>query len=57
VDETGKGLNPHAEGIKAGAISDEDAKFLSDIAHQVVTKGKRLALERQAQHNERTDDL
>jgi len=35
------GLNSHAEGIKAGAISDEDAKFLSDIAHQVVTEGKR----------------
>ena len=40
------GLNPHAEGIKAGAISDEDAKFLSDIAHQVVTQGKRPALEK-----------
>jgi hypothetical protein len=40
------GLNPHAEGIRAGAISDEDAKFLSDIAHQVVTKGKRAVLEK-----------
>jgi len=40
------GLNPHAEGIKAGAISDEDAKFLSDVAHQVVTEGKRPALEK-----------
>lgn len=39
-------LNPHAEGIRAGAISDEDAKFLSDIAHQVVTEGKRPALEK-----------
>ena len=39
------GLNPHAEGIKAGTISDEDAEFLSGIAHQVVTEGKRPSLE------------
>ncbi len=35
------GLNPYAEGIEAGDISDEDAKFLSGIAHQVVAEGKR----------------
>ena len=40
------GLNPHAEGNKAGAIPDEDAKFLSGIAHQVVTERKRPALEK-----------
>ncbi len=37
------GLNPHAEGVRAGAIADQDARFLSDIAHQVVTDGKRPA--------------
>ncbi len=40
------GMNPYAEGIQAGDISDKDAKFLSGIAHQVVSKGKRPSQER-----------
>ena len=35
------GLNPHTESIQAGSISDADVEFLSEIAHQVVTEGKR----------------
>ena len=40
------GSNPYAEGIEIERVSDEDAKFLSDIAHQVVAEGKRPALDR-----------
>ncbi len=35
------GQNSYAEGIRIDRISDEDAKFLSGIAHQVVAEGKR----------------
>lgn len=35
------GQNSYAEGIRVDRISDEDAKFLSEIAHQVVAEGKR----------------
>lgn len=40
------GLNPHTEGIQVGDISDEDAEFLSGIAHKVVAEGKRPAQSR-----------
>ena len=33
------GSNPYAEGIRVEKIAEEDAKFLSGIAHQVVTEG------------------
>ncbi|MHB8902187.1 MAG: DUF4886 domain-containing protein [Thermoguttaceae bacterium] len=38
------GSNPFAEGIPAGKIADEDARFLSRVAHQVVAEGKRPAM-------------
>ena len=38
------GSNPYAEGLRVGKIADEDAKFLSEIAHQVVAEGKRPAV-------------
>ncbi|MCZ7586701.1 MAG: DUF4886 domain-containing protein [Deltaproteobacteria bacterium] len=40
------GLNPYAEGIRVERISDEDAAFLSGIAHEVMAKGRRPAQER-----------
>ena len=39
------GSNPYTEGISVPRVSDEDAKFLSGIAHQVVAEGKRPSLE------------
>ncbi len=38
------GSNPYAEGIRVEKIAEEDAKFLSGIAHQVVAEGKRPAV-------------
>ena len=38
------GLNPYTEGIRVGPISEEDAEFLSGIAHQVVAEKKRPEL-------------
>ncbi len=38
------GANAHAEGIRVGKIAEEDARFLSGIAHQVVAEGKRPAV-------------
>lgn len=40
------GLNPYAEGIRVDRISDEDAEFLSGIAHEVVAEGRRAIVER-----------
>lgn len=39
------GLNVRDEGIEAKSVSEEDAKFLADIAHQVVTEGKRPSVD------------
>ena len=38
------GLNPHREGIRAGDLTNEDAEFLSEIAHRVVAEGERPTL-------------
>ncbi len=35
------GIDPYAEGIRVGKLPEDDAGFLSGIAHQVVSEGKR----------------
>ena len=35
------GMNPYAEGIRMDRLAENDAEFLSGIAHQVVSEGKR----------------
>jgi hypothetical protein len=44
------GLKPAAEGIQPGEISAEDARFLSEIAHKAVVRGKRLDHDRLQRH-------
>lgn len=39
------GMNPYAEGILVDKLAEDEAEFLSGIAHQVVSEGKRPSQE------------